>query len=87
MLASTRGVAGGFALARPAAEITVADIVEAIDGPVALTQCLNHTASDCSLEGHCMVRPHWPLINRTVRAALAAVTLAEIAGVRQTEVA
>ena len=79
LLASTRGVAGGFALARPAAEITVADIVEAIDGPVALTQCVEHSGG-CALHTGCAVRPHWPLINGAVREALAAVTLAEIAG-------
>lgn len=79
LLASTRGVAGGFALARPAVDITVADIVEAIDGPVALTQCIEHSAG-CALHSGCAVRPHWPLINDAVREALAAVTLAEIAG-------
>lgn len=79
LLASTRGVAGGFALARPAAGITVADIVEAIDGPVALTQCVEHSAA-CALHSGCAVRPHWPLINGAVREALAAVSLAEIAG-------
>ncbi len=78
LLASTRGVAGGFALARPAAEITVADIVEAIDGPVALTQCVEHSGG-CALHSGCAVRPHWPLINGAVRDALAAVTLSEIA--------
>ena len=82
LLVSTRGVAGGFALARPAGEITVADIVEAIDGPVALTQCVEHSTG-CVLHSGCAVRPHWPLINEAVREALAAVTLAEIAGVRQ----
>jgi len=79
LLTSTRGVAGGFGLARPAHEITVADIVEAVDGPIQLTQCLHGHSGDCALEGTCGVRPHWPLINASVRAALAAVTLADIA--------
>ena len=78
LLVSTRGVSGGFRLAREAAKITVADIVEAIDGPVQLTQCLNGTPGDCSLEGSCATKAHWPLINRSVRDALAAVTLAAI---------
>lgn len=79
LLVSSRGVSGGFRLARPAEQITVADIVEAIDGPIALTQCMHGSSSDCTIEGSCLVRPHWPLINQSVRAALAAVTLAEIA--------
>jgi FeS assembly SUF system regulator len=80
LLVSTRGVAGGFRLARTAAEITVADIVEAIDGPVQLTQCMSGTPGDCSLEGGCATRAHWPLINKSVRQALADVTLADIVG-------
>lgn len=80
LLLSARGVAGGFTLARPAGDISVADIVEAIDGPIALTQCLHEGKSDCSLEGSCAVRPHWPIINRSVRQALASVTLATIMG-------
>ncbi len=88
LLVSTRGVAGGFGLARPAAEISIADIVEAVDGPIAMTLCASGHASDCALEGACAVRPHWPLINRSVRAALAAVTLSDIMGAeRPVEVA
>ena len=47
-------------------------------GPVQLTQCLNGTPGDCSLEGSCATKAHWPLINRSVRQALADVTLAAI---------
>ena len=87
LLVSTRGVAGGFRLAREPAHITVADIVEAIDGPVQLTQCMSGTPGDCSLEGSCASRAHWPLINRSVRDALAAVSLADITGVTAREIA
>jgi FeS assembly SUF system regulator len=82
LLDSARGVAGGFSLARSASRITVADIVEAIDGPVALTQCLHGDASACQIEGSCAVRPHWPVINARVRSALAELSLAEIAGLK-----
>ena len=78
LLASSRGVAGGFALARPAAAITIAAIVEAVDGPIALTNCGSGETSDCTLHGSCSVRPHWAPINDAVRSALAAVTLAEL---------
>ncbi|MGI4877180.1 MAG: SUF system Fe-S cluster assembly regulator [Janthinobacterium lividum] len=79
LLASTRGVAGGFRLARPVDAISVADIVEAVDGPIALTNCQHGQVSACALEGSCTVRPHWAPINIAVRAALAAVTLADLA--------
>lgn len=79
LLQSRRGVAGGFELARPATAISLADIVEAIDGPIALTHC-THEAADCGLAEGCAVRPHWEPVNQAVRAALSAVTLADLVG-------
>jgi FeS assembly SUF system regulator len=79
LLAASRGVAGGFALARAAETISVAEIVEAVDGPIALTSCVGTEASDCALEGHCTVRGHWRPINAAVRQALASVSLADLA--------
>jgi FeS assembly SUF system regulator len=78
LLVAARGVAGGFTLARPAIDISVAAIVEAVDGPIALTNCLTGDSHDCAIEGHCTVRGHWAPINHAVRAALAAVTLADL---------
>lgn len=83
LLRSTRGSGGGLQLARPAAAITVADIIEAVEGPIALTACLD--GGDCSVEHECRVRPHWPLVNDALRGALAAITLAQLA--REREVA
>lgn len=80
LLASTRGVAGGFSLVRAPAEITLVDIVEAIDGPIALTACAHESTSECAIEGACAVKPHLGIVTRTVREALQAVTLAQLAG-------
>jgi FeS assembly SUF system regulator len=77
LLASQRGVAGGFALSRPAAAISLADIVEAIDGPIVLTHC-GSDHQGCDLALRCAVRPHWAPVSRAVRQALAAVSLAEL---------
>ena len=83
LLVSTRGVAGGFHLAADPRAISVAAIVEAVDGPIALTNCQSAEAhgqlSACTLEGSCVVRPHWGPINLAVRDALGAVTLAQLA--------
>src|SRR3990167_8058302 len=73
LLRSVRGAGGGVQLARRAAAITVADIVEAVEGPIALTHCLD--ASCCEYESGCTVRPHWPLINNALRGALAEIPL------------
>lgn len=78
LLVASRGVAGGFALAKPPAQISIAAIVEAVDGPIALTNCQAEDSHDCAIEGHCTVRGHWGPINRAVRAALDAVTLADL---------
>ncbi len=78
LLQSRRGVSGGFELARPAAAISLADIVEAIDGPIGLTHC-THGLVECGLADGCAVRPHWEPVNRAVRAALSAVSLADLA--------
>ncbi|TPE60210.1 SUF system Fe-S cluster assembly regulator [Sandaracinobacter neustonicus] len=79
LLTSQRGVAGGFALAREASAISLADIVEAIDGPIALTHCGQPGADCCNLSTSCQVKPHWAPVNRAVHAALAGVSLAELA--------
>jgi len=78
LLRSSRGVGGGLKLARPAAAVTLADIVEAVEGPIALTACLEHGRHDCTLEDACAVRPHWSAVNETLRSALAQVSLIDL---------
>ena len=79
LLRSTRGVGGGLKLARPAAAITLADIVEAVEGPIALTACVEQGKHDCTLEAACALRPHWPAVNQALRGALAGVPLTQLA--------
>jgi FeS assembly SUF system regulator len=79
LLRSSRGVGGGLKLARPAAAITLADIVEAVEGPIALTSCSEHGRHDCTLEQACSVRPHWDLVNQALRGALANINLTSLA--------
>ncbi len=78
LLSASRGVSGGFTLARAPAEISVAQVVEAVDGPIALTSCAGNDVTDCAMEGHCAIRGHWPPINQAVRGALAAVSMADL---------
>lgn len=79
LLRSARGSGGGLQLARPAAAITLADIVEAVEGPIALTACVEQGKHDCALEENCAVRPHWPAVNEAMRGALANVSLTRLA--------
>jgi FeS assembly SUF system regulator len=80
LLTSVRGFGGGFTLARGITEISLADIVEAVEGPIAMTQCSgSDEASDCALDAHCRVKPHMGMVGEKVRGALDAVTLQELA--------
>ncbi|WP_315760211.1 SUF system Fe-S cluster assembly regulator [Sphingomonas sp. Y38-1Y] len=83
LIESSRGTGGGFRLARPPAAITLADIVEAIEGPIAMTPCVEHGRHDCAIEGACEVRPHWDAVNGAVRGALAGVTLSHLIGAHE----
>jgi FeS assembly SUF system regulator len=78
LLASTRGAGGGLKLARPAAAISLVDIIEAVEGPIALTPCVEAGRHDCGMESGCSVRPHWPVVNAALRGALAGVKLAQL---------
>jgi FeS assembly SUF system regulator len=79
LLRASRGAGGGLKLARPAAAISLADIVEAVEGPIALTSCVDIARHDCGMESACTVRPHWGLVNDAVRGALADVPLTRLA--------
>lgn len=78
LLESARGTGGGFRLSRPPSAISLADIVEAVEGPIAMTTCVDEDRDDCALDGHCAVKPHWAVVNEAVRGALAAVSLAKL---------
>jgi FeS assembly SUF system regulator len=78
LLISHRGAKGGYQLARSPSAITVADIVVAVDGPIALTQCLEHGAQPCDVEPICPTRRGWNRLNDAVKRALTEVSLAEL---------
>lgn len=78
LLASQQGIRGGYGLAKPAAEITVVDVVQAIDGPMMVTAC-SESDHSCDQYTKCNIRdPLWKLKDRIV-SALAATTVAELA--------
>ncbi|MGH6991256.1 MAG: SUF system Fe-S cluster assembly regulator [Stellaceae bacterium] len=77
IVSGARGAAGGYRLTRPAERIVLSEIIAAIDGQMAPTQCTSHLP-DCARSEYCVARPHWQRINRVVGAALSAVTLAEL---------
>lgn len=78
LLISQRGVQGGYSLARPATEISAADIIGALEGPIAITECSDEAHDGCARQEHCEVSNHWPRINRAIHAALQSISLAEM---------
>jgi FeS assembly SUF system regulator len=80
VLESQRGSRGGYQLSRSASDISVADIISALEGPIAITECIEDGPDECSFEASCRIRSHWQTINTVVREALDKVKLADMAG-------
>jgi Rrf2 family protein len=79
IVTSTRGAHGGYQLARPAACITAAEIIDAIEGPVAITECSgDHSA--CDLEQVCSTGTAWQRVNAAIRRSLDGISLAQLSG-------
>jgi FeS assembly SUF system regulator len=80
LLVATRGARGGYKLGAEPAQISVADIIQAVDGPIALTECLENGPGSCDLEIICPSRRGWSVINDAITRSLASVTLADFGG-------
>ena len=93
LVSSTRGARGGYRLGRPLASINVAEIITAIDGPIALTSCVEGATGMCESQTLCPVAGRWDPVNAAIRTALENITLADMAdssmprGLRLNEVA
>ena len=74
ILSSQRGPKGGYALTKRADQISVADVVTALEGPLSITECIEHPG-DCRQEPTCGVRGNWAVINTVVQEALSRVSL------------
>lgn len=77
LVKSFRGTGGGFMLGRAPEQITLLEVVEAVEGPIIPNRCVG-TPSDCERSGHCSVHPVWKRVQDEVRGALAGVTLKEL---------
>lgn len=78
LLVTQRGIKGGFRLTRRPEAISVAEIIDALEGPIAITECSTEAPGRCQLERLCPVSSNWQKINRAVRVALDNISLAEM---------
>lgn len=79
LLISQRGAKGGYTLARRPDLISIAEVIDATEGPVALTDCTASLPGSCAHEGACPVQGNWQRINRAIHDALQRITLLEMA--------
>ena len=76
---SHRGSKGGYRLSRNAEEISVAEVISALEGPIAITECIDESDAQCGLERLCPIRGNWQRINEAIRSALEEISLSEMA--------
>lgn len=79
LLSSQRGVHGGYTLTRTPEHISIGEVVRAVEGPVALTDCIDDAVGECDRIGFCQTHRNWQVINQVVREALDRVSLDEMA--------
>lgn len=73
-----RGARGGYRLTQPLAALTLAEVIVAMEGPIALTACVEGGSGCCEAEALCPVRGRWDPVNDAIRDALAAITVADL---------
>lgn len=78
LIESSRGVNGGCVLLRQPEDISVADVVEAIEGPIALTACVVGAVDPCAVQNGCFMSGNWNKVNGAINEALSGVSLAEM---------
>jgi len=78
LVASQRGARGGYRLNRDLAAIPIADVIAAVDGPIALTACVEGSTSECESQCLCPMRGRWDPVNDAIHRALSGITLADM---------
>jgi FeS assembly SUF system regulator len=78
LVSSQRGAKGGYRLNRPLADLPIADVIAAVDGPIALTACVEGSPTGCESQGLCPMRGRWDPVNDAIHAALTRITLADM---------
>lgn len=78
LVVSHRGARGGYRLLRPLEDIAIADVITAIDGPIALTACVDGAPAPCEVQRICAAKGRWDLVNGAIRDALQRITLADM---------
>lgn len=79
LIVSQRGANGGYSLAKTAAEISIADIITAMEGPIAIVSCVDGSPELCRVDATCCMKGRWEKVNRAIKGALEDVSLSDMA--------
>jgi len=85
LIKSIRGASGGYKLTQSPSRINVADITQAMEGPVSLTACVEGSHEVCDFRKHCSMNGRWDGVNMAIRIALESITLADMVPARATQ--
>ena len=82
LVTSQRGAKGGYRLSRSLGDISISKVIEAVDGPIALTACIEGFPMECDAQGVCPVRGRWNAVNAAVKNAISAITLSDMGALK-----
>ena len=85
ILTSQRGASGGYRLGRAPKDISIADIVTILEGPIALTACIEGADTSCDAIPQCSLSGHWNQVNHAIQVALDSVSLADLLNANQVQ--
>ncbi|MEZ0223279.1 MAG: SUF system Fe-S cluster assembly regulator [Alphaproteobacteria bacterium] len=80
LVESVRGAAGGYKISRSAQDLSLCDIIEAVEGPIAIASCVSEAEEPCGAQSRCPSRGKWDPVNRAIRSALQELKLSDMAG-------
>jgi FeS assembly SUF system regulator len=78
VLQSARGVNGGYLIARALDQISIGEVIEAMNGPLSLTSCVEGSVENCSIADHCLLRGRWDPVNLAIKNAFASIKLSDM---------
>jgi len=78
LVTSQRGARGGYRSMRMLSDIPIADVIGAVDGPIALTACVDGSVNECESQALCPMKGRWDPVNQAIHRALSGITLADM---------
>lgn len=78
LVSSQRGAAGGYVLMRPLTQIAISEVITAMEGPIALTACVDGAEDICTSMALCPIKGNWNKVNQAIKSALDSVSLADV---------